>query len=105
MDLYPRQRTFKPPSNVQDDYMPTPRQPQTNSALLQSLDSNDTSPVGGILSVAVFQTARRPALSEVEGDLGCTATRVTRKLHVVRNFRRDYDNYRLAATSNKQLPY
>ncbi len=62
MDPYPRQKTFKQPSNVQDDYMPTPTQPQTNSALSQSLDSPTIHiPVGG-------------KLSEVEGDIACSAT-------------------------------
>jgi hypothetical protein len=60
-------------------------------------------PVGGILSAAVFQAERKPALSEVEGDLACSATIVKCKLHATGNFRRD--NYKLAATSKKELPY
>src|SRR5882762_8819524 len=74
MDLYPRQRTFKQPSNVQDalyaDTYPTANQLRVAAEFRLE---RSTSPVGGILSVAVFQAARKPALSEVEGDLACSA--------------------------------
>src|SRR6267154_3768881 len=69
MDLYPRQRRFEPPSNVQDDYMPTPTQPQTNSIVPEFGLQRSTSRSAASWSVAVFQAGRKPACAESKGIL------------------------------------